>query len=284
MFSPISFLQAGASSATWGPLGVLWAEGKGKGTSYWSRSSEADHIRDLNTYYGLKKWGWVIYRCTYGDNAAWQHCIDEFKHYHAESLRDDLQADDLVSSYDWIVVEDPALDGATKDEVRRRFRQFRASLLDEIPSDLEERKKQAIIWEWPRYNFCIHVGPEALESVLREGVAYNGNTNPATTSHVNLVRADDSWDMPDFDTFDWTKHEVENQLRRELRDEAVKDDNDDYEDDDYDDGAPELEGSRLYDVGWMKLSAECLLQAYANLQKYGSWDSRYVRWPRVCEC
>jgi hypothetical protein len=278
-----------------GDLGLLWAEGKN--IKYWSRSSEADQIRDLNTCYGLKKWGWVIYRCTYGDDAAWQRFVNELHDYHKTLLRDELQAEDLIPSYDWIVKEDPTLDGATKDEVRRRFRQFRTSLLEaEVPDDLEERKKQAILWEWPRYNFCIHVGAEALESVLREGVAYNGNTNPATTSHVNLVRADSSWDMPDFDRFDWAKYEAEKEAEKkkqgrdssdEVMHEGNGDDEDDYyddEDDQFDDGEPEIEGSRLHDVGWMKLSAECHIQAYAALQKVDLWDGRYLRPPLVLEC
>jgi hypothetical protein len=100
-------------------MGLLFAQGKGAG--YASNSSEAERVRDLNTFYDLKKWGWVIYRCTYGDDNAWSRFIDRLNRHKDAVLRDDYQTPDLIGSYAWNVQEDPALDGATKDEVRRRF-------------------------------------------------------------------------------------------------------------------------------------------------------------------
>jgi hypothetical protein len=204
-----------------------------------------------------------------------------------------LKADDLVPSYDWFVVEDPALDGASKDEVRRRFRQLRTSLLEtELPDDLDDYKKLAITNEWPRYNFCIHVGSEALQSALDQGCAYSTPTSPSS-SHVNVIRADDSWENPDFDRFDWAKYEavkeIEKKRRRESDDGAVEgdeddDEEDDDEDDEFDGPEPEIEGSRLHDVGRMKVRADSLLQAYASLQKVWSWDHIYQRPPLMVEC
>jgi hypothetical protein len=271
-------------------MGLLWAQGKG-GVSYWSTASSADMIRDLNDCYGLKKWGWVIYRCTYGDDPAWHRFLDQLKDHQTELLRETYRADDLVPSWDWIVQEDPALDGATKDEVRRRYRQLRTSLVEaEVPDDIADFKKQALGRESPRYNFCIHVGSEALESVLREGFTYTTGTNP-TTSHVNLVRVDDGWDLPDFDRFDWAKYEAEKVAGKEQggesSDGAVEEDDEDYdddEDDEYDDLQPEVEGSRLTDVGWMKVRADSLIQAYSLLQKVWMWDNFYTRPPQVMEC
>jgi hypothetical protein len=274
-------------------FGLRWAQGKGFG--YWSRARPADKVRDLIDFYGVKKWGWVIYRCTYGDDAAWHQFIERLHAYHTEEvLGDRFNAEDLVPSYDWIVQEDPAtLDGATKDEVRRRFKQLRTSLIEaEVPSDLEHDKIVTLAAESPRYNFCIHVGAEALESVLREGFTYTTATNP-TTSHVTLVRADGFWEMPDFDRFDWAKHEAEKEAEktqgRESSDGTIEedgddDDEDDYEDDEYDDHEAEIEGSRLHDVGWMKVRADSLVHAYSVLQKVVMWDRLYKRPPQVMEC
>jgi hypothetical protein len=271
-----------------GSLGFLWAQGKGFG--YWSDASSTDKIRDLLDCYSLKKWGWVIYRCTYGDDSAWQQFLQQLTDYQTqEVLRRRNNADDLVPSYNWIVIEDPAtLDGATKDEVRRRFKKLRTSLVkDEVPDHLEDYKKRRLPSECPRYNFCIHVGSEAVESVLREGVPYNGNSGP-TTSHVNLIRADDAWDVPDFDRFDWAQHKAGKQAkkkrRREWRIRSTEKNDDESEDDEYDHREAEIEGCRLYDVGWTKVRADSLIYAYSVLQKVWLWRAFYKRPPQVMEC
>jgi hypothetical protein len=273
-------------------MGLLWAEGKGFG--YWSNASTTDRMRDLNNCYGLQKWGWVVYRCTYGDDPAWHRFIEMLIEDHTEYLTDEfVHAEDLIPSYDWVVQEDPSLEGATKDEVRRRFRQFRTSLREaETPATLEDHKKLALIQECPRYNFCIHVGAEALQSVLREGCAYTGPAK-LTSSHVNLVRADDSWDLPDFDRFDWAQYETQKEAERQLRRESnnrvaeeADDDEDDFEDDEddeYDDREVEIEGSRLNDVGWMKVRISSLIEVYALLQRVWTWDNIYSRPPQVAE-
>ena len=36
---------------------------------------------------GHRVWGFVIYRCTYGDDAAWEECLERLN----ASMRDDMQ-------------------------------------------------------------------------------------------------------------------------------------------------------------------------------------------------
>lgn len=178
---------------------------------------------------------------------------------------------DLIGSYDWNVQEDSALDGAAKDEVRRRFRQLRASLFqDESAADLEDFKKQALMRENPRYNYCIHVDAEALHAVLQRVSDF---FESPITGHVNLMRADASWEMPNFDRFDWVKYKYEQKGQKaddgpDDEDGEGDEDDEDEEEDDYDEGEPEIEGSRLFDVGWMIVKVDPLIpETYATLIK-----------------
>lgn len=92
------------------------------------------------------------------------------------------------------------------------------------------------------------------------------------------MKADPNWLYPDFDRFDWQKHEAE--LQRQ------KDGNPDSYDEDaageYDEREPEIEGSRLYDVGWMRVKLYTLIpHLYQILIGPHSWDTVHSRPPEV---
>lgn len=55
--------------------------------------------------------------------------------------------------------------------------------------------------ENPRYNYWIHVDSYAMESVTPQPPVLGGSEGPMS-GHVNLVRDDEDWDLPDFDRFD----------------------------------------------------------------------------------
>jgi hypothetical protein len=56
-----------------------------------------------------KKWGFVIFRCTYGDYAAWVRMMSRLNTQARDSL--ELQgASDLFPRIDWAVQENPAWD------------------------------------------------------------------------------------------------------------------------------------------------------------------------------
>ena len=91
---------------------------------------------------GYPKWGFVIYRGTYADDSLWLKALALLKSNAYELLRsfdidvklnhpdnstpgcEELLGPDLQ----WTVIEDRAtLDGATKDAVRARFREWAAA-------------------------------------------------------------------------------------------------------------------------------------------------------------
>jgi hypothetical protein len=56
-----------------------------------------------------KKWGFVIFRCTYGDDAAWERMISRLNTQAKSSLELE-NASDLFPHIDWEVQENPAWD------------------------------------------------------------------------------------------------------------------------------------------------------------------------------
>ena len=80
---------------------------------------ETDRIRKwLANHEPHGKWGFVIYRCTYGDDARWARFMDILNARVRQSLEFE-GALDLMNSLDWTVQEDPTLQDASKDEVRK---------------------------------------------------------------------------------------------------------------------------------------------------------------------
>lgn len=80
--------------------------------------------------------------------------------------------------------------------------------------------------------------------------------------YVNLI--DMSWAPPDPATYDWNAMEKD----PETNDPA-------------DEGEAGAEGSKLYDVGWMKVNAAVLAPRTYNVMGGSGWHANYRRPPRV---
>lgn len=237
----------------------------GRGTLYTLETSEIERISHLLEHHGLSKWGFVIYRCTYEDDSAWARFMERMNDHRATFLTwkyevedpDDDVPRDVAKRLDWRVQEDPAtLKGASKDEVRRRFRQLVTTSLKPEESG-EATVTIAAKSENPRWNFCVHVDKASLDSILQDSLNWKHR-------YVNLIRADDSWDNLDYDHFDWSSYTPLE------------------EDDEHDDREEEIEGSRRADVGWMKVRVGDLVPGlYCTLMKDYLWDDIYVRPPDI---
>ena len=64
------------------------------------------------------RWGFVIYRCTYGDDAAWERFMAHLNTRTRLTLEEEYKEADLFPRIDWSVQEDLSLDGAGTEEVR----------------------------------------------------------------------------------------------------------------------------------------------------------------------
>ena len=184
-----------------------------------------------------------------------------------EQLKEE-NAEDLMTSLDWSVQEDPSLHGASINEVRRSCPlHSRPYSLCVNPANKPCYRR---FHEWiaasgvhryftPRYEFCIHVDTTALESV------FDGPQPPEFDdeglTYVNLVDAQYPVDPA---TFDW-----ENAGKGPATDDPA------------DEGEEEFEGSKQYDLGWMRLNASMIAPRAYNVMGGSGWEGNYSRPPEI---
>ncbi|PGH02267.1 hypothetical protein AJ80_08892 [Polytolypa hystricis UAMH7299] len=118
------------------------------------------------------KWGWVIYRCTYKPelDGYWE----SFKCFVNQKSRQEIaksDAPEIAEKLDWVFVEDPELEGASREELKRRFRAWARTEQPNIDSPGGACRGS-------RYTYFIQVDEGAL-------LSFNG--------HVNIVRG---WQDP----------------------------------------------------------------------------------------
>ncbi|PGH07490.1 hypothetical protein GX51_01791 [Blastomyces parvus] len=117
-----------------------------------------------------KTWGFVVYRCTYGDEDAWEEMLDLIC-CHMEDYLAMEDGEQFWDRHELIVMDDKTqLDGASSHVVRDHFNRFVRSEMDKLPklpeSEREEEeglRKQ--IASATRYNFCLFVDDISLESI-----------------------------------------------------------------------------------------------------------------------
>jgi hypothetical protein len=108
---------------------------------------------------GADRWGWVIYRCSFARefDAAWE----DLKHRMQQGLRASIARSDapgVAETTDFVFVEDPALEDAPIDELRRRFQQW---VREDTGRDIEagDGVQPAL---GPRHNFFVRWDGEGM--------------------------------------------------------------------------------------------------------------------------
>ncbi|KAJ0269100.1 hypothetical protein Brms1b_011242 [Colletotrichum noveboracense] len=115
-------------------------------------STWADHPLG-RTAYGMKRsgfhrWGFVIYRTTYDDDAAWERYVEVLKRIARSVLVDEGG--------------DATLEGASKAEVRKHFISWREARSEERdgPGATKDRAKRL-----PRFKHCVYVDRKCLDTL-----------------------------------------------------------------------------------------------------------------------
>lgn len=124
---------------------------------------------------GFHTWGFVIYRCTYSDNALFTKYIEEMKRQILQDLQEIGKADLLEQYLKYTMIEEPTLAGASKHEIRERFRQWVADRSTErdgegfdhpftkgLFPDLNPIFNQE--HPIPRFHYCISIDDRCLET------------------------------------------------------------------------------------------------------------------------
>ncbi|KAJ0413063.1 hypothetical protein BJY00DRAFT_320167 [Aspergillus carlsbadensis] len=214
-----------------------------------------------------QKWGWVVYRCAYNDEATWQRLkqwiIDENRESIATS-----KAPTLIDRLDMVFLEDRArFNGASRDELRVHFKEWRADEFSRLgPADLEvvrgSRRGSGprITVQHPelmssRFQQFIQVDEESLQSMREE---FEEPVRLYGTGHVNFVYADWPHDLEDCD---------EDEIQ---------------EDSEYDEIFEPIDGCTEEDVGWMKVAATGLGPSFFFWSDgFEEWQDNNVRPPEV---
>ncbi|KAL8365068.1 hypothetical protein RB595_004062 [Gaeumannomyces hyphopodioides] len=170
-------------------------------------------------------------------------------------LRNEGQEEILGPGLEWTVVEDrEAIDGASKETVRERFRAWVAAR--SIERGGEGVRNPDVAEELPRFRYCVYVDRACLERVRVS--RYTVQSNYLLNGQVVVINA-----AP--------------------KDPAIPPDSDeeDSDEDDDDDVYEEVEGSTAKDVGWTYVSADTFVWSYEDLHlkssEWETWETIYKR-------
>lgn len=198
---------------------------------------------DLGAY-NEKRWGWVIYRCTYADelDEAWTRFKTLLE---AKSVAELANSDtpELLDSLRWTFVEDKeTLDGATPVDLRPRFQEWAAKAMHrENP-----RRNKPFGFPSSRYKYFIHIN----EQVLRSFMHLNKDVESMNLEYGWVHLVDSQWEHGDGDG-----------------DEVFE----------------PLYGSADEDVGWMRLPGGSLSYSFYDFLSTmpENWYAEYVRPPAI---
>lgn len=116
---------------------------------------------------GFQTWGFVIYRGTYSDDAAWQRYLDLMKEKIRAYLEEHDLAELLLQYLDFTIIEDPAFDGASKDTVRNAFREWASHRCVERDGAGADDPYLTIHHLAPRFSHCIYVDEGSMKTLAR---------------------------------------------------------------------------------------------------------------------
>jgi len=218
--------------------------------SPWSPSraiSEESALRhDLVHLPSIEKWGWVIYRCTYTDDATWA----EFRNrVEAESRKSIAQSDapEIAERLEWKWVEDASsLDGASTAALRQRFRAWVADEVARQPGDYNPSTVS-------RFRYFIKIDQEVLHS-LAECTSSDRDWIMSKKAFVKFVDGD--WESSD------ESQQAEEQEDGLWEKEILE----------------PIDGCTEEDVGWMRISPYMINASfYETLSGYDYWYIYYRR-------
>lgn len=207
-------------------------------------------------HYGYHKWGFVICRCTYDNDALWEAFVTMLKTSAAAYLRKWEQEDLLGPDLQWTIIEDRAtLDGASKETVRQHFLEWVAA--HSVERDGEGIDNPNVISHLPRFRYCVYVDADCLNAIRARWISVEPE-GYRLRGEVVLINAGPETPPPSLDSDE----------------EDEEDDEEVYE---------EVEGCTAANVGWMYTEAYALLENYEELAWKGShreaWRLLYQRPP-----
>ncbi|KAF7510980.1 hypothetical protein GJ744_005526 [Endocarpon pusillum] len=234
-----------------------------------TKFNAADKIERQLRVDGHRNWGFVVYRCTYTSDSAWELCVQRIN----ASIRKTMSfynGHDLLEEgcFKFTVIADASmLDRVTTQAVRRHFTEWCARMVHEEQGsreEIESRRQEASPWDWRlplRYRFCIQVDEASLQSVISE----DGE------GWVKVIKGD--WES--------TEATRQQQQQHETGPEMMAEDEGEFTEDEDDEEYPAVEECTEEDVGWVKVQLNVMLGFYVNQRDPNLWHITYRRPPDV---
>lgn len=158
------------------------------GEEWEDQSTERKLQSLLNPSGSDDKWGWVIYRTCYepGLNSQW-NIIKQMTETKARERIATSDVPALVDKMDWVFVEDSdTLNGATREELKRRFRDWARARNPDVDMDKP-------VWgRSSRFTYFIEVDEETLCSI------------GSSDAHVKIVRGWEPVTVNEDEGDDWS--------------------------------------------------------------------------------
>ena len=222
-------------------------------SSGYSQPTAAQELAEELQFYNHRKWGWVIYRCTYGDDEAWERFKVLVTRYSRRDLQDKDVPQIVADGIDWTFVSDPTtLDGASRNALRKRFQSWVADAEPAeqsglIPSRLAQHNLKS-----SRYTYFVQVDEASLRSVVDADPA-----DDLDPGWVNLVRCAEGLD----DNLSPEGQIAQEEYKRELA----------------------KEGEEYISENWIMLAASSMsVDFYASLNSISeSWYMHYSQPPNL---
>jgi hypothetical protein len=172
-----------------------------------------------------RKWGWIIYRTTYGDDAKWSQFITTFQTLVREITLMKDGGSQHVNYIDFPVRQHSGFDKANAKDLRAHFKAWRFSddTFEEQQLDPSQRE---ILLESERYKYFIRVDAESMQSVL---------------DMVGTTALDGAW--VDLIQVDWPEIDSDDEGKQSGKTEE---------------GFPPIEGMTNYEIGFQRVPIDQL--------------------------
>lgn len=235
---------------------------------------------------GIHKWGFVVYRCTYGDDELWDRYLTQLKRFCHNDLVENRRAELLEQYLDWVVIEDRAmLDNASRSDVRKHFNQWVSE--QNVPAVPARAITNKLPIQLPRFRYCLYVDKQCLDTVIQfqeanDGTAlFQSSLPPMVFAFIDRTWTPNGTDGTD-DGDDSGEYEVEGDMGEEDEEEDDKGEEDEEENEANDGGYPLIDGCDRKYVGWMYCNAIYVGSMYEHLLQQGlDDDESYQRPPAI---
>ncbi|GJC99325.1 hypothetical protein ColKHC_08151 [Colletotrichum higginsianum] len=199
------------------------------------------------------RWGFVVYRCAYGDDDLWNRYIEQLKKNVHDELVHAGRAELLEQYLDWVIIEDrDTLNNASKANVRKHFNDWVSEQVAE--AGLQPTSLQMITL----FRYCLYIDQKCLDTLE----AFQKSEGEPFAQDPIMIH----WRPP------MVLVVVDRLWTRSLKGVPKKQW-----------GHPRIEGSSKHYVGWFYKRALSMVAAYSDVS--ASWDEDqpwdYARPPAI---